>query len=260
MIRGHGRIHLHDDVRRKTGIFADLDSTGIAVISLPKKDEGHIPEQAHIDRLRLVNTVHTVARITRAEAAAAQMRIGHKGGGHSQDQFLRAKLQRGDAIRLDLVDLKGKVDFFLEDLTGQFVVAQFLPADMNVGVFALKLPDDPREHIGTEKARAAKHHTAVEPLGALAEMLPHVGVQPQDLLCRGDIIFSFRRQRDRRCGSVKNGDIIIALHFLHHGAERRLRDEQPFSRLGKALFLIDGVDIPHFLEHLSLPPRCYLLT
>ena len=87
-----------------------------------------------------------------------------------------------------------------------------------------------------------------------------VGVQPQDLLCRGDIIFSFRRQRDRRCGSVKNGDIIIALHFLHHGAERRLRDEQPLSRLGKALFLIDGVDIPHFLEHLSLPPRCYLLT
>ena len=92
-----------------------------------------------------------VGHIPRAETVVPQRLIDGKGDGYRQNHLFRAELHGGDAIRLNPVHLKGKVDFSLQNLTGQLIIAQFLPANMNVRVFALELPNNPREHIGTEK-------------------------------------------------------------------------------------------------------------
>ena len=95
--------------------------------------------------------MNTVGHISRAEAMIPQRLIDGKGNGHRQDHLFRAELHGGDAIHLDLIHFKCKVNFSLQNLTGQLIVAQFFPANMNVRVLASELANDPREHIGAEK-------------------------------------------------------------------------------------------------------------
>ena len=60
------------------------------------------------------------------------------------------------------------------------------------------------------------------------------------------IQFAYARESERPLAAVENGSTYFLLHFFDGDAQRRLGDEQCFSRFGKAAALVDLIDVFFF--------------
>ena len=209
-------------------------------------DEAALCEFVQVDAGAAFCQVEAVLDFNRAEALRQQLVAEREGLRDGEQDMVRKGRIAVKLAHYVLVAAEGEIKLVVLEHFNEHIRACFGHGDVDVGVEGVELGDVGRQQISIHIMRAANLQItafeAVDIINLLLELL----LEQHFFFDMLQIQLADAREGERPLAAVEDGRAYFLLHLFDGDAQRRLGDEQCFSRFGKAAALVDLIDVFFF--------------
>lgn len=209
-------------------------------------DEAAICEFVQVDAGAAFCQVEAVLDFNRAEALRQQLVAEREGLRDGEQDMVRKGRIAVKLAHYVLVAAEGEIKLVVLEHFNEHIRACFRHCNIDVGIEGVELGDVGWQQISVHIMRAANLQiTAFESVDII-NLLLELLLEQHFFFDMLQIQLADAREGERPLAAVEDGRAYFLLHLFDGDAQRRLGDEQCFSRFGKAAALVDLIDVFFF--------------